>query len=109
MTDNKTWADVAHTAVQVGLAALIGGGFTLLVTAINSDRQKKQELVRRRLELLEVVCTEVNLFFDELTNFNVILRRELTSLEDGNSVKRKAQLEKTKTELFKKSSGLFSA
>lgn len=109
MADSKTWADVAHTAVQVGLAALIGGGFTLLATALNTDRQRKQELVKRRLELLETACTEINLYFDQLTNVNSILRRELRSLEAGNPLRFKDQLDRNKAELFERSSGLFAA
>lgn len=109
MADSKTWVDVAHTAVQVGLAALIGGGFTLLATATNADRQRKQELYKRRLELLETACTEINLYFDQLTNVDVILRREIRSLEAGNPLRFKDQLDRYKSELFERSSALFAA
>jgi hypothetical protein len=108
MSDPRTWADVAHTAVQVGLAALIGGGFTVLASAIGSKNQHKAELRKRRLDLLERACTEVNEFFHELGNCDTILRREIRNRKTGGSPKHIAQLDRYKLKLFDKFPGLLS-
>lgn len=109
MSDPRTWTDVVHTAVQVGLAALIGGGFTILASAIGNKNQRIVELHRRRLDLLERACTEVNEFFHELVSCNTILRRELSNRDAGGSPKYVAQLKRYKLKLFNKFPGLISA
>ena len=109
MSDPRNWADVAHTAVQEGLAALIGGGFTVLASAMGRKNQRKVELRKRRLELLECACTEVNEYFHELVNFDTILRREVRNREAGGSPKHMEQLKRYKLKLFDKFPGLLSA
>lgn len=62
MADPKTWIDVADTAVTIGLAALVGGGFSVMLSKINHERAVRKEYYKRRREIIEKVLEDFDRF-----------------------------------------------
>jgi hypothetical protein len=60
MADPTTWVDVADNAVKIGLGALLGGGFGLLLASLNNKSQVKKALYERRREILESIVDAVD-------------------------------------------------
>jgi len=87
MADPKTWIDVADTAVKVGLGALIGGGFSYLLTRLNHDRESIKEYAKRRLNNIELA-------FEEINEFSKIISLYWANLANGIFKKEKGTLTK---------------
>jgi hypothetical protein len=62
MADPKTWIDVADDAVKIGLGALLGGSFAVLVARLNNRSQIARSLLEKRREIIESVLTDIDSF-----------------------------------------------
>lgn len=108
MNSTTNWADVAHTAVQVGLAALIGGGFSTLASSISNNQQRNAILRKRRLELLEQAVLGVNEYFHLLVDYDCVLRREMVLMDKERAPNHAGQLKQYKDRFYKKFHGLLA-
>lgn len=60
MADVSTWINVVDNAVKIGLGALLGGGFGLLIARTNNKSQAKKDFHDRRRAILEGVLESVD-------------------------------------------------
>ena len=56
--------DVIDTAVKIGLGALISGIVTYTVTKTSHSNEKKRELLKRRLDIIETSISQADLYFN---------------------------------------------
>jgi len=73
VSDLTTWIDVADNATKIGLGALIGGGFGVMVAWLNNRSQAMKVFQERRRVMLETVteavdgaCNAASLFWAKL-------------------------------------------
>jgi len=67
--------DVIDTAVKIGLGALISGISAWAITKTSHSNEKKRELLKRRLDIMETSITQADLYFNS--------HRDLWSAIDG--------------------------
>lgn len=61
--------DVIDTAVKIGLGALISGIVTYTVTKTKHSNERKRELLKRRLDIIEISISQADLHFNSLLLF----------------------------------------
>ena len=53
-----TTLDIINDAVKIGLGALVGGGFSILVATISSSKRREEEMLKDRRERLYQISQE---------------------------------------------------
>lgn len=63
-----TWLEVGDDAIKIGLGAIVGGTFSLLVLWRTHRHEFKREYLRRRQEVMEGVVEHLEAVDEEVTN-----------------------------------------
>lgn len=71
------WPDVADSAVKIGLGALLGGGFSLVLAWLNYRRNLGRDYFKRRRELLEKLVGDLDHFYRGVSLFRSSLQNLL--------------------------------
>jgi hypothetical protein len=76
-----TWIDVVDDAIKIGLGALVGGMFSLLVLWRTHQHEINKELLRRKQDSLQTIAEEFETFHSKLMNLTSIYSAHITILK----------------------------
>lgn len=71
------WPDVVDSAVKIGLGALLGGGFSLVIAWLSYQRNLGRDYFKRRRELIEKAVRDLDNFYRAMSLFRASLQNLL--------------------------------
>ncbi|HEX7314363.1 MAG TPA: hypothetical protein VF297_10595 [Pyrinomonadaceae bacterium] len=71
------WVDVADTAVKIGLGALLGGVFSIVLAWLSHKQSTSRDYFKRRRELIEGIVDDLDRFYRSMSLFRSSLQNLL--------------------------------
>jgi hypothetical protein len=71
------WSDVADTAIKIGLGALLGGVFSIVLTWLSHRQSTSRDYFKRRRELIEGIVDDLDRFYRNMSLFRSSLQNLL--------------------------------
>jgi hypothetical protein len=102
------WPEVADTALKIGLGALLGGAFSVVLARLNQRHDLRKLALERRWNLLQEAQSEITLFGSLVSQFWAGVRNAVYLRASGKplTVQQTEELEKLERLVFEGFAGL---
>jgi hypothetical protein len=87
------WPDVADSAVKIGLGALVGGAFSVVVARVVQRHELRKMAIERRWTLLQETQLEVTSFGQLTSEYRARVRNAAAQRDRGSPVTPEAEAE----------------